>query len=238
MKLLHKFRSSILEGALDLIFPIFCQGCLKEGEYLCLFCQAKIQPPLERCFVCGKNSFLGKVHSSCESRNFVLNGLLVAADYRQESIRNLIWHLKYSSVESISETLSIILTDYFISRDLQTYFASSVIVPVPLHKNKQKIRGFNQAEAIAEKFAQRLGLEYLPSLEKLKNVESQVELERQERLLNVKGVFAAKPIPSLGERKVILIDDVATTGATLNECAKVLKKQGVKEIWGLVVARN
>lgn len=96
----------------------------------------------------------------------------------------------------------------------------------------------NQAELLAAEFARRTGLEFLPILRKIKSSKRQVYLEREERLANLAGLFEADPHPSLDERKVILIDDVATTGATLNECAKVLKAQGAGEIWGLVVARN
>lgn len=131
-----------------------------------------------------------------------------------------------------------LMAQYFLSRDLLEYFAAGLVVPVPLNRKKQKLRGFNQAEALAQEFARRTGLPCLSLLRKIKPSRSQVELEREERLKNVLGSFSASPRPSLGERKIILIDDVATTGATLNECAKVLKKEGAGEVWGLVVARN
>ena len=228
----------MLQFFLDLVFPKFCQGCFAEGTYLCLACQAKIQAPAERCLGCSKNSLLGRTHPECRSRDIALSALLVAADYENEAIRNLVWNLKYNSVKEIADILALILADYFVNRELTDYFAGSAVIPVPMREKRKRMRGFNQAELVASQFAKRLGLEYLPILSKNKETKSQVELERNERLKNVEGKFMVKPTPSLGERKIILIDDVAATGATLNECAKVLKQRQVSEIWGLVVARN
>lgn len=228
----------MFDTVLDLLFPVYCQGCNAEGGYLCLACQQKINPPITRCPACAKNSFLGRTHTECRSRNFVLDGLLVATRYEEPAIRNLIWNLKYNSVKAIAPVLALILADFFVSTDLLDYFANSVVIPVPLHKRRERWRGFNQSELLARAFAARLGFAFEPLLEKTKNAKSQVDMQRAERLENVKGLFRSKTYPSLGERKVILIDDVATTGATLNECAKVLKEQKPSEVWGLVVARN
>lgn len=181
---------------------------------------------------------MGQVHDSCAGRDTALRGILVAAEYEQPSIRNLIWYLKYNSVRDIAYPLSLLLTDFFISRELQDYFAGGAVIPVPLHPKRLRLRGFNQAELLAERLAANLGLQYLPILQRRKNTPRQIELPREERFGNVAGSFSAIPTPSLGERKILLIDDVATTGATLNECAKVLRAQQPSEIWGLVVARN
>ncbi|MBI4124875.1 MAG: ComF family protein [Deltaproteobacteria bacterium] len=223
---------------LDLIFPKFCQGCRLEGIYLCLPCQNKIRNPPELCPVCKRPSLLGQVHPDCGSSSMALKALMVAAEYEQESIRSLVWHLKYNYVKDIAQILALLLADYLIKRDLLNYFASAAVIPVPLHKRRLRLRGFNQAELVAQDLAKLTGLEYTPILQRTKNTKSQVDLPREERLKNLEGAFSAAPAPSLGERKIILIDDVSTTGATLNECAKVLRRQSVAEIWGLVVARN
>lgn len=224
--------------ALDLLFPILCQGCGREGAYLCLQCAAEIPEDEPRCIVCGRGSTLGRLHSDCQERPWALSGVLVATSYESEIIRDLIWQMKYNSVAKITDHLAQLLVDHLIKNDLQDYFSASAVVAVPLHKKRIRERGFNQAELIATKFAARLGLGYLPILERVINNQPQAKLTREERLLNVEGAFRALPAPSLGERKVIIIDDVATTGATLNACALEIKKQKPSEIWGLVVARN
>lgn len=223
---------------LDLLFPVLCQGCGAEGDWLCLACQGKVAPPPSQCFECRKNSFLGRVHNECHGRGICLSGLMVAAEYKNQSVQGLIWNLKYNSVRSISDSLGLILADFFIGQDLLDYFSSAAVVPIPLHKRRARTRGFNQADLIAKRFAERTGLEYCNVLKKIKNTERQVDLEKTAREENVRGVFACPPLPSFGERKIILVDDVATTGATLNECARVLREQQTGEIWGLVVARN
>lgn len=223
---------------LDLLFPIACQRCGAEGDYLCLACQTKIEPPITRCLACGKNSPAGRVHAECKNSRTHLAGLLVAADYRETSIQRLIWHMKYNSVHTAATALSRILADYLVKADLLDYFAGAAVIPVPLHSRRQKERGYNQAALLAENLARALGLDYRPILKKIRPTKSQTDLSRVARMENVRDSFAASPLPSLGERKILLIDDVATTGATLNECARELKKQSPAEIWGLVVARN
>src|SRR3989344_966364 len=223
---------------LDLLFPITCQGCGAEGEYLCLACQGELMARLPRCLVCGKNSPMGQVHSQCQNRDTHLHGLLVAASYHKEAVRKLIWNLKYNAVAGIADKLAELLADHLAELDVLDYFAAAALVPVPLHKRRLRHRSYNQAALIAEALARRLNLEYLPVLRKVKKTKSQIDLPREERLLNVKDSFDCEPHPSLRGRKIILIDDVATTGATLNECARELKKQNASEIWGLVVARN
>jgi len=228
----------IASFVLDLLFPIVCQGCSAEGTWLCLTCQGKISPAAAHCMVCGKNSFVGKIHDSCRSRDVYLSGVMVAADYKNESVQKLIWNLKYNSVRAIGQTLGLVLADFFIGQDLLDYFGAAAVVPVPLHRARQRHRGFNQAALVAAEFCSRTGLEYCDVLTKTKNTARQVDLEKKEREKNVKAVFTCPPLPSFGERRIILVDDVATTGATLNECARVLHTQKTAEIWGMVVAKN
>ena len=170
-----------------------------------------------------------------------LSGLMVAADYQNPAIKNLIWHLKYNSVKDISDTLAMIMADHLVGSDLVDYFHEALVVPVPAHRQRQRFRGFNQAAEIGKRLARNLNLEYAPVLIKTEKTDRQVDLEKGQRLENVKGVFAADPefdAKKLSGRSVLLIDDVATTGATLNECAQVLRPHNPSEIWGLVVARN
>jgi len=206
---------------LDLLFPIKCQRCGVEGDYLCLSCQQRIEPPLNP----------GPAPKE-------LKGLIVIARYEDEAIRNLIWNLKYNSVLDIAKTLGLLMTDYLIKNDLQEHFATAAAIPVPLHKRRKRARGYNQAEEIARAVAINLELQLVPALKKIRSTARQVDLEKSEREKNLENAFATVPTPSLGDRRVLLIDDVASTGTTLNECAKALKNQGASEIWGLVVARK
>ena len=217
-----------------------CQGCSLEGTYLCVSCQGKIAAVEPRCLACNKKSLLGLTHQECASQS-ALKGLLVAADYENDAIRDLIWNLKYNSVSAICATLATVMADFFISSDITEYFAGAVVTAVPLHRRRARERGFNQAELIAAEFSKKLGMDFINLLEKQTNTERQAVLPRDKRLANLASAFqiAAGIDPAfLENKKVIIVDDVAATGATLSECAKALKTLNPQEIWGLVVARN
>ena len=233
--------TSATKFLLDLLFPITCQSCGAEGEYLCLACQTRIEMPIHRCPACSRNSLLGRLHDECAHGKMALAGLMVAAEYRQDAVRDLIWQLKYNSVADISATLALLMADFFIKNDLVEYFSGSLVVPVPMHKRRQRMRGFNQADLIGSALAKKMNMQFRPALQKIKNTTRQVDLEKDQRLSNVAGAFAlAQPINAqlFAGRKILLVDDVATTGATLNECALALQDLSPAEIWGLVVARN
>jgi ComF family protein len=113
-----------------------------------------------------------------------------------------------------------------------------LIVPVPLHKTRLKERGFNQSLLLAKGLARiyHLPIDYL-NLKRIRATDHQVNLKGKDRLVNVKGAFAVKDRDAFKGKKVLLIDDVYTTGATISECSKVLKKAGAKEVNVLTLAR-
>ena len=114
-----------------------------------------------------------------------------------------------------------------------------IMVGVPLHKMRQKWRGFNQADELGKRLAKAWGWRYEKQVvERVKKAKNQMGLTRSERLVNVKGIFGVgRNIGRVKGEKVLLVDDVWTTGATMRECAEVLKRNGASEVWGLVVAR-
>ena len=113
------------------------------------------------------------------------------------------------------------------------------IIYVPMHKKKEKARGFNQAAVLAREVAKLAQKELYKILEKVRETKAQVDLSKEERLYSVKGVFKIMGNSiETGIEKVILIDDVWTTGATMKECCKVLKKSGIKKVWGFTLART
>jgi len=114
-----------------------------------------------------------------------------------------------------------------------------ILVPVPLTNKKKRKRGFNQAEGLGEELRKSLGIPLLKNcLLKIKETPPQIELQKEERLKAQKGVFLVKNKGEIKERKLLLVDDVYTTGATMEECAKVLKIAGAKEVWGVAIARG
>ena len=121
---------------------------------------------------------------------------------------------------------------------------NSILVPIPLSKNRKNWRGFNQSEILTKTLAKKFGVEYSNSLIRIIETKTQVGLSRDERKKNVKGAFSLRssrhPELDLGSRlrdkNFILVDDVYTSGATMQEAAKVLKRAGANSVWGMTVA--
>jgi len=246
-----KNRAVILRDfCLDLIFPIECLGCGQEGNWLCKACFSKIKlNETELCFNCKKNNSFGRACPDCQSES-CLDGVLSAVDYEQPLVRKLIKTLKYNFIKAVSEILARLLILFLI--DLLFKSKGKVLpqiliktgdvlfIPVPLHSRRKRWRGFNQAEEIGRPVAKYFNaVIHTDVLIRKENNQPQVKLKEQARLENIKDCFAinSKAV-AVKNKLVFLIDDVVTTGATLNECAKVLKQAGAREVWGLAVAKS
>ncbi|MDD5043522.1 MAG: ComF family protein [Patescibacteria group bacterium] len=229
---------------LDLIFPVECLGCKREGQWLCDDCFRKIKPILSNFAAC---PFCGKVAESeipgelCERHNFYLDGIWSACDYKEKLIERAICLLKYNFVEDLSGDLAKLLTNHLERLrglvDLNNFF--NYIVPVPLHLKRRAERGFNQSELLAREVADFLSLPFRSDvLKRVKYTPPQVSLDGEKRRVNLKDAFYCDPSINLHNKKILLIDDVFTTGSTFNECARVLKKSGAALVWGLTIARS
>jgi len=156
--------------------------------------------------------------------------------YWQSPLKELVYGLKYYQVRPVVNVLGGWLAE------VATRFCQGVdlvIVPVPLHRSRLWERGFNQAQSLAEIVAERTDWPLERALVRRRFTKPQFGLRKKERRGNIQGVFAvpAHQKPILLGKTVLLIDDIVTTGATINECAKVLKQNGVREVWGLVLAK-
>ena len=219
----------MMEKILDLFWPKQCLNCSKEGGYLCLDCQALIN-----------------LSTRYEVNIDELDYLFWTAPYKDKIIQSCLHYLKYQYVKELACELSDLIITYFSLLNNSPILGQErgqeiVIVSVPMYKKDLKKRGFNQSEEIARSLSEKLGIPLIEQgLVKTKKTISQIELKREERLLNVSGVFAINPEKkgSIEGKKIILIDDVYTTGATMQECAKILKQNHAPEIWGVVIARD
>lgn len=194
-----------------------------------------------------------------------LDGVWIAALYEDKLIRQIIKDLKYYFVSSLAAVLGKLLI-LFINNLINKHkvlghnlreginwpdfnqiksvplaildFKADLVMAVPLSAKRRRWRGFNQAEILAEIFAKEYDLEInLRDLVRIKHKTAQAKLNEASRLENIKDCFAWRG-GNLNKRNIILIDDVVTTGATLNECAKILKASGAGEVWGLVAAKG
>lgn len=177
----------------------------------------------------------GRTCLSCQDTSFVY-AFLSPFSFEEEHVRELVHALKYRRVRDIGAVLATLLFEYCSYYSL-VFPKDAVLVPLPLHKKRERTRGFNQAELIARHFGRRIGLGVNTDiLRKMKPTVPQVELLSHERKENVKDAFSVFYPEKIREKTVILIDDVKTTGATIEEAARMLKKAGARRIWAVTFA--
>lgn len=195
---------------LDFIFPKYCLECGKSGKYVCNECVSKV---LDGTF--DKNNFAV----------FKYKGV----------IRKAIVSLKYKFASDIADELVSVTVD----RLKSTKFHNITLIPIPLYKQRENWRGFNQSELLGKKIADKLNWNFIPDLLiRIKNTHPQVNLKGDERRKNLSGVFTINPNFKLHAKySILLFDDVYTTGSTIKEAKKVLEKAGYKKIYSLTIAR-
>jgi competence protein ComFC len=218
---------------LDWLFPPDCGGCGKQGTRWCNECLSKSHVIGNQCCeVCGDVTVLAGVCARCQGQIPVYTRARSWAIY-QGPVRNMVHRLKYKGDLSLGEALA----QPLIADLTRIGWAIDVVAPVPLSLARMAERGYNQAALIAYPIAIGLTVPYQAKLlRKVRDTRSQVGLSYDDRLTNVVDAFFVDGLKVSGMR-VLLVDDVTTSGATLNECARVLKKAGADEVYGYTFAR-
>jgi ComF family protein len=234
---------NIIKNLLDIIFPCFCLNCQKEGTYLCRRCFQKIQINNQsNCYVCGKLTKESQTCSACLSKTHI-NRMFIAGKWEDQLLRQIIYEYKYRFIKEIHKELAETLINY-INIYNKTLINNNIVLSfVPLHKRKLYWRGFNQSELLAKELSDKLKIPLLNLIARSRPTPPQVKItDAKKRHKNVSGAFSLlnpKITKTLSPGKIIiLVDDICTTGATLEECAKALKILKPKEIWGLVLVRG
>ena len=236
------------EFVLDLFFPRFCFSCKKEGFYLCDDCRALLDIAEFNYCLCDSPALrlaIGSKTGKCNRcQNKKLSGLYFALPYKQTLTKKLVYQFKYQPyLKDLAKTLASILAEHFVisGKNTDEIWKNSILVPIPLDKKKLKNRGYNQTEELAKELSKIIQVPMISDLlVKLKSTKPQMELSKTEREKNLAGTFAVKPVfaPELRGGKVFLVDDVYTTGATMEECCLALKRAGAKSVWGIALARE
>jgi ComF family protein len=208
---------------LEILFPSLCLGCKTKGEILCSNCIIKIN----------------------RNKREMEDNIIALFEYHNPLIKNIIWNLKYYHHPYLGKKLGEILYEEVMEdiSEMRLYTQGSpiLVIPVPVSKNKMKIRGYNQAEKIASGFCEKGGKKVF----KLKNniINKKTETipqarinNRARRLKNIAGSFEINNPKDISGQTIIIIDDVTTTGGTLNEIIKLLKESGAKKVIGLAIA--
>jgi len=231
---------------LNLIYPSECQICKASldpvrKECLCGDCKAKIRlnlPPF--CAKCGRsliNSVTAlELCNDCKSSNYHFRKVWAVGHY-EGILKECIHLFKFNGKLSLAPLFNELFLNFASSYMKIALF--DAIVPVPLHSSKIRERTFNQAELLAKNFGRKTKIPINTScLIRIKNTSPQTELSKNKRFLNIKGAFGTKRSPLLKDKNILLVDDVFTTGSTLDECAKILLGDGAKSVECLVLARG
>ncbi len=214
----------------------------KQSVLVCDACFGKITLNSGvQCHICGLRNTKGTC-KRCRQKT-PLKGLLAASQYENPILKEMIHRFKYQSVESLKKPLAELIIAYIAKELLIDKLANSVLVPIPLTLKRKINRGFNQSELLAKEIGKFLNCPVINLLKRKKFTSPQAEIsDWQKRKENISGVFALSAKISTEQfsdiKKVILVDDVATSGATLEEAATVLSQAGIKEIYGLVIAKG
>jgi ComF family protein len=230
--------SDIKTFVLDTLFPISCLSCGDEGEFVCGDCKATMKKlEHQRCIVCQKNTPFGFTHLYCQAPNGA-DGLVSFYNYHDEKVSKILIAGKYNFLPKVYEILGQMIALELQSNFLISQFPNFYLVPVPLHASRQRWRGFNQAEILCQSLNKNLGLACINVLVRCKITKTQKDLKKDGRLKNVANAFKLKPGADVRNKNIILVDDVTTTGATLQEAAGVLKRNGAAKVICLTVARD
>lgn len=225
---------------LDLFLPQECLGCGVGRTWLCSSCCARIVVRQDYpCAVCKRPTLSGETHAHCKSSE-VPDGLLVAT-HRSPLISELVHVFKYDRLQELAEIFSQLLLKKIEQSVLGTLLllnSDIVMVPVPLHRKRQWDRGFNQTELLAQHLSRLSSVQGLTisseTVVRNRATKSQTLLHRDKRKMNITDAFSVVDPDSIKDKTVVIIDDVMTTGATVSELCKVIKKAGAKDIWSLV----
>ena len=185
------------------------------------------------CPVCRFPSINGVTHPRC-GKNMFLDGLYVTAHF-SGPVKKAIHLLKYRFVYDLTREL----VDTLIKKLPDSFKAYDFLLPVPLHPKKESERGFNQSYLIAKVISEKLGIPvFRKIIKRIKYTKPQYGLNIKDRKLNLKGVFSLSKGAKIQNKKIIIVDDVATTFSTLKECSKELKKAGAASVFALVLAHG
>jgi ComF family protein len=226
--------SQIKNFVWDLLFPTVCLGCGRDGCYLCLDCAGKL-PRIEtqKCLSCQTASPFGRTHPDCGKLK--VDGIISALHYSDPLAKKLIKIFKYRFVD-LSAVLHLILLEALDNQELRDFLKTFIIVPVPLHPRRFKWRGFNQSELLARQLERILQIPCRPDyVKRIRFTTPQVLLSKAERQKNIIGAFEAS---SAAGKNFLVVDDVVTTGATINEIAKTLKRKKAQNVWALTLAAD
>lgn len=234
-------RVAVTERILDWIFPPECAICTQQGAWICGQCHDTfIRVPQNKCPWCERASLEGERQgttcNSCREKTHIA-GFIFAWSYHHEGIKRIVHRCKFEGMSVVCAPMGgdivAAIRSLWEGRDFDA------IVPAPLHKKRLRERGFNQAYEITRSIGTELHIPIIDGMTRTRATRAQATMDHAERESNVRDAFTMKDkSASLAGKTILLIDDVCTTGATIQQAAKVLKEAGAKRIYAAAFARG
>ena len=221
---------SILERIVELYAPHECLGCGREGATLCTSCRSGVVSSVKRCYRCHRADAESRTCANCRRHGGLLR--VQAACRYEGTAKDALWRLKFGRAKAASRDIAALIVPAL----SECKKAEAIVVHIPTATSRVRQRGYDQAALIARSAAQTAGLRHAPLLLR-RGQQRQVGLRRQQRLSQLDGAFQVRNPDTAKGAYVILVDDVVTTGATLEAAAKTLKKAGARHVEAVVVAQ-
>lgn len=242
----YQAATVLLKGLQEVLAPERCIVCLKAGMWLCLSCWhdvAQQYPSTMACVGCGEHATSrGLTCKECR-KDTALVGAVSAGSYQLPHLQRGVRWLKFKGIRAVAPALAqLLLPRLLLIAPLDQLRQEAVFIPIPLHPRRQRERGFNQSELLANSLAQDTGIPVAPALARHRSTWAQSHLPTELRAGNIKDSFQIAPdfqFRPLAKRRIaILVDDVTTSGSTLRAAAEALKPVAGWQLWGLTVARG
>ncbi|UMX48108.1 MAG: ComF family protein [Candidatus Nealsonbacteria bacterium DGGOD1a] len=216
---------SIGGQAKEIFFPTRCFICKRYGDLLCADCQTLFD--------------ISRVHRPDRNHKYLAD-IFAACGYENKYVQKMIRGLKYEPFrKELACPLAELIAGHFKLAEQNFNLREFVIVPVPLAEKRLRWRGFNQADIIARELGRLLDAPVAGNcLARVLETKNQADLGQAERLTNIKEAFACANNAPFKNKPVLIVDDVITTGATINECARVLSRAGAAKVIGVAIART
>ena len=235
---MKKFLNKTIETLLELVYPNQCIVCrqvieFKTNKWLCPSCMDKIQPISGKtCDICGVPIAVDGICSDCRDKKLYFKKAYCAYEYKG-GVREAIHNIKFRDHPQNIRYFADKVFEYAKENGFED---ADIVTFVPMYPKKERKRGFNQSAMLAKYLAKHKMGSYAQTLKKIKNTPDQHNLLKEERLKNLKGSFAATDENAVKGKKILLADDIYTTGSTVNECAKVLMEAGAESVEVVCIA--
>jgi ComF family protein len=219
-----------IERLISLYAPLACINCQTEGAILCVSCRQDLPLPVERCYICNNASRLGRTCRQCRTPQRLVSAN--AATAYVDPGKSLVWRLKFGRVQAAATTMAQCMAERY-----GRYIAEdTVIIPVPTATKRVRGRGYDQAQLIARSVAAQTGCRLGQPLRRI-GVQEQIGANRLQRRQQLQGALQVRRPQEVRGQRILLIDDVMTTGATLEAAATALYAAGARTVGALVFAQ-